>query len=388
MRTGRIQKMRDQSRPSSSRRSAVHWPCTMCGAFSFGDNEYLQSYYNRVGVSFAISLKANAGADMEVKYQIFVSSTFTDLQEERRKVIEMILNMGHIPIGMEAFQASDSTQWEYITHRIDECDYYVVIIAERYGSMQDGKSYTQMEYEYATEQSVPVAAFLLDDNARKSWPLDRVDTDRRTEVEGFRNVAQQKLTKYWNNPDDLSGKVALALHELFRDKPRTGWVRADAVPSKSVLDELAKLSDEKRALQATVEKLSDSNKIRVPPEVLWRIEKLNRETVESTVLMPGGETTTSLLSVLLSLDLTLASESDLSDIAEFFCDVLEYNFEENEVELVLTQFSLHGLVEGYWKLNGKVRIHRFKLTDFGKQFLMYAQIWTDMQIVVATQNVD
>ncbi|RUV66765.1 MAG: DUF4062 domain-containing protein [Mesorhizobium sp.] len=39
---------------------------------------------------------------MDVKYQIFVSSTYADLVDERRSVIEAVLNLGHIPVGMEA----------------------------------------------------------------------------------------------------------------------------------------------------------------------------------------------------------------------------------------------------------------------------------------------
>ena len=48
---------------------------------------------------------------METKYQIFISSTFEDLKEERRKITEVILNMGHFPIGMELFNADDNKQW-------------------------------------------------------------------------------------------------------------------------------------------------------------------------------------------------------------------------------------------------------------------------------------
>lgn len=36
---------------------------------------------------------------MDVKYQIFVSSTYADLVDERRSVIESVLNLGHIPVG-------------------------------------------------------------------------------------------------------------------------------------------------------------------------------------------------------------------------------------------------------------------------------------------------
>ena len=51
---------------------------------------------------------------MHQRYQIFVSSTFEDLKEERKKIIEEILNFSHIPIGMENFTASNDEQFEYI----------------------------------------------------------------------------------------------------------------------------------------------------------------------------------------------------------------------------------------------------------------------------------
>ena len=38
---------------------------------------------------------------MEKKYSVFVSSTYTDLQEERKKVIDALLQMNCFPIGME-----------------------------------------------------------------------------------------------------------------------------------------------------------------------------------------------------------------------------------------------------------------------------------------------
>ena len=52
---------------------------------------------------------------MNVKYQIFVSSTYEDLKAERAEVIKACLNMGHIPVGMEMFNAADQEQWARIT---------------------------------------------------------------------------------------------------------------------------------------------------------------------------------------------------------------------------------------------------------------------------------
>src|SRR5258708_16215933 len=99
-----------------------------------------------------------------VKYQIFVSSTFEDLKLEREQVIKAILEMGHLPVGMEMFSAADEEQWKIIAKQIDECDYYVVLCAHRYGSTDPstGFSFTEKEYDYAVKIGVPVLVFVID----------------------------------------------------------------------------------------------------------------------------------------------------------------------------------------------------------------------------------
>lgn len=49
---------------------------------------------------------------MEKKYQVFISSTYEDLKEERKKVQDTILSMNQFPVGMEIFSAADEEQWE------------------------------------------------------------------------------------------------------------------------------------------------------------------------------------------------------------------------------------------------------------------------------------
>lgn len=90
------------------------------------------------------------------KYQIFISSTYEDLKEERELVQKAILEMYHFPIGMEMFSAGDSEQWEIIKETIDSSDYYVLIIGHRYGSIDgEGISYTEKEYDYAKAKAFP-----------------------------------------------------------------------------------------------------------------------------------------------------------------------------------------------------------------------------------------
>jgi hypothetical protein len=50
-----------------------------------------------------------------IEYQIFVSSTYENLKDERSEVIKACLNMGHIPVGMEMFNAADEQLWQVIT---------------------------------------------------------------------------------------------------------------------------------------------------------------------------------------------------------------------------------------------------------------------------------
>lgn len=136
--------------------------------------------------------------------------------------------MGHIPVGMERFQAANVSQWKYIERRIEECDYFIVIIAERYGSVDDsGVSYTQLEYEYADSCGIPVAAFPLDEKVRRDWPPHFIENDQREKIENFRSLVGKKLYKKWENYNDLSSSVVLTLNELIHNSPRPGWVKAD-----------------------------------------------------------------------------------------------------------------------------------------------------------------
>ena len=104
----------------------------------------------------------------QVRYQIFVSSTYEDLREERQQATQAILEAGCFPAGMELFPASDDTQWELIKRVIEESDYYVVIVGGRYGNIgPNGLSYTEMEYDYAIDKGIPVLARLCQEQLRR-----------------------------------------------------------------------------------------------------------------------------------------------------------------------------------------------------------------------------
>lgn len=113
---------------------------------------------------------------MDKRYQIFISSTFVDLQDERQAVLRAILELDHMPAGMELFPATDDTAWQLIRDVIDGSDYYVLIVGGRYGSLDEtGISYTEKEYDYALATKKPVVP-LLHENP-DNLPRDKTETD-------------------------------------------------------------------------------------------------------------------------------------------------------------------------------------------------------------------
>ena len=65
---------------------------------------------------------------MPKKLQVFVSSTFIDMKDERQAAVEAILQAGHIPAGMELFTAGNKSQWEVIKRWIKESDAFMLVL--------------------------------------------------------------------------------------------------------------------------------------------------------------------------------------------------------------------------------------------------------------------
>ena len=146
---------------------------------------------------------------MERKHQVFVSSTYKDLVEERKEVIHALLELDCIPAGMELFPATDEDAWSLITEVIDGCDYYLLILAGKYGSTnKDGISYTEMEFDYAVNQEKPIISFLHEDIEK--LPASKVEkTDKgKLALESFRDKAKLRHCKFWGSAPDLGGKAS------------------------------------------------------------------------------------------------------------------------------------------------------------------------------------
>ena len=179
---------------------------------------------------------------MDRRYQVFVSSTFQDLVEERREIIQALLELECFPAGMEMFPAANDDQWTLIKSVIDQSDYYLVVVGGRYGSTtEDGISYTEMEYDYAVEKGIPVIGFVHADPLRIPAGKSEMEPAAAERLEAFRAKVKGKMIKEYSDPSGLGALVVLSLIKLFRSDPRPGWVRGDQAMTPEVRTEIAEL---------------------------------------------------------------------------------------------------------------------------------------------------
>ena len=171
---------------------------------------------------------------MEKKLQVFVSSTYTDLIEERQSAVKAILDAGHIPAGMELFKAGNLSQLETIKKWLNNSDIYMLILGGRYGSIEpySGKSYTQIEYEYALTQNIPVFSVILSDAflLQKAAVLGKeiYEQENKMLYEEFKKQVMAKIIKFVDDEKDIQISILTTIHEFINDYKLKGWIRGDS----------------------------------------------------------------------------------------------------------------------------------------------------------------
>ncbi|HUV80851.1 MAG TPA: DUF4062 domain-containing protein, partial [Candidatus Bathyarchaeia archaeon] len=146
--------------------------------------------------------------------KIFLSSTYVDLKDYRAKARQAIEESGNEFVGMETFQSHTHEPSEFCPERVEECDALVLLVAYRYGNIPDGetRSITQLEYEHALRNKIPVRIYLTDDAFSCS---PSVIDDNRERINGFRTLLLKSHTcSYFSTPDGLYEKLKLDIKQF------------------------------------------------------------------------------------------------------------------------------------------------------------------------------
>ena len=90
--------------------------------------------------------------------RIYVSSTFSDLEDYRKQVSLALRRLGHEDVAMELYVAEDERPLDKCLDDVASCNLYVGIFAWRYGYVPqednpEGLSITELEYRKAQERA-------------------------------------------------------------------------------------------------------------------------------------------------------------------------------------------------------------------------------------------
>ena len=202
---------------------------------------------------------------MNKKLQVFVSSTYTDLIEERQAAVQAILDAGHIPAGMELFKAGNESQLKTIYKWIDESDVYMLILGGRYGSIEkkSGLSYTQLEYEYALNKDIPVFAVVLSESftTEKITSLglkNVIEQDNPDKYKTFKSLVTSKIIREVDDCKDIKIAIHTTLNEFLNEYDLIGWVRnTNENDTIQLSKDYATILKENNSLNKQIQKLQE-----------------------------------------------------------------------------------------------------------------------------------
>ncbi|EKN4019500.1 TPA: DUF4062 domain-containing protein [Yersinia enterocolitica] len=250
---------------------------------------------------------------MNKRYQVFVSSTYKDLAEERKSVTQTLMEMDCIPAGMELFPAVDQEQFEFIKKVIDDSDYYIIVLSGKYGSISPTTqlSYTEMEYNYALEKGIKIIALVFKDLNELVKSKTETNSIINKKLITFRKkVCTGRLVKFWSKIDEIPGLVSVSLSRTITMFPATGWVKANRVANDELLIEMNDLRKENERLNKLIDK--DKENINLTMQILKENEI--SIPIRSIANMPWSECTkydTSLFAIFISFAPYLINESDI-----------------------------------------------------------------------------
>jgi Tetratricopeptide repeat/Domain of unknown function (DUF4062) len=152
---------------------------------------------------------------------------------------------GHVIVDMAGFPAADQASAQLCVELVRSCEVYVGVLGTRYGSPVRDRpevSYTELEFDTATEAGLDRLVFLLDTGAEEvgippSALIDREFGDRQ---DGFRRRVQDSglVTQVFADPATLGQLVERSLRELAEKRRRGGGGQREQVPAAVVVGEI------------------------------------------------------------------------------------------------------------------------------------------------------
>ena len=312
-----------------------------------------------------------------MKHHIFVASTLDDLKNERKEIIRIIMEMGHIPVTVDFLDEKAKNAAKLTQKIIEECDYFILLTAYKFCPTT--------EYSIASQKGIPVLALIIDEKAR--WKSAKKDNDPELikKLDDFKEKLKQGSFQTWIHTVDLCQKAQSLLIEELIINTRPGWIKTNNTLDINTANELSRLSSENSVLrrQFCCYGPEATSKLRDEQKRILKLLALNR--VSLSFYYASGENWENTrqfreIRIFKLLVPELSTGKSTAEISRFLGTVLnpdldktirnDYPTPSNTIKKIMADFSILNLVK---RINGKEdkqdekQEEVWEITEYGRE---------------------
>jgi hypothetical protein len=323
------------------------------------------------------------GGIVAKKFHVFVGSTPEDLKNERKELPRIIMELGHIPVTAEYFDPAGKDTQQLLKKTIEECDYFIALIAYKYAPQDEKKSPLEAEYAAALKKGIPVISLIIDEKAR--WKASRKEKDPALtkKCEELKKRLRAGTFNTWTNTTDLYQKTQSLLIRELNLNPQIGWIRADHAIEPVVANELSRLSAENEILRRQIKIESGEIVTRLREQFKHAIKVMALNKVTLNFYYNSGENWENsrqfrYLRIFKLLVPELSVGKTTAEISRFLGTVLNPNLEKtvrkdyptpsNTIKKIMADFALLKLVKcSGSEAGGSAEDEVWEISEYGKE---------------------
>jgi hypothetical protein len=281
--------------------------------------------------------------------------------------------MGHIPVCTDDFDITKEDDRRVIKRLIGDCDYFLSLVAHKYGPSADGSSGTEIEYACAVKLNIPVLGLIIGEKAR--WKESKWDQDPALirALDDFKRRLQAHPHVFWTNGQDLKQKAREILTQEMFLNPRNGWTVGDSLAGPPAVNVMSRLITENEDLKRQL-LIRDNAEIPWKSRIKHTLSILAGHRITLSFFYNPGETWENTIKCrylrlfhLLTPELYLGKTT--AELSRFLGNILnpdlarsvrkDYPTPSNTIKKIMTDFHLLKLVhytgnksEETWELSG------------------------------------
>ncbi|PAU78379.1 DUF4062 domain-containing protein [Halomonas salipaludis] len=136
---------------------------------------------------------------------IFLSSTFSDLENHRKILLDTFRKFQLPCIAMEDFGARPGNSLEECIKAVQQADLFVLIVGTKYGSCPDGDvSITELEYQAAIIKKLDVYVYIINEKEHSIKAIHVENDEKREKLRKFiGKLSDNHIYAKFDSPEDL-----------------------------------------------------------------------------------------------------------------------------------------------------------------------------------------